>query len=169
MTNPNRAVLVAPGTVTRREWQKAPVEIPLAEARDYDRLARELGHALGTPVRVTSEADSDAWVLLVVAGQADELADEVLARTLLLDASPSDQVDVVQRRLLGAVMEDALEAWRRGDAPEEPALFGLKDVAERMSGSVSTKTDRFGYTVIAAGAALPEVIAEYLRAIDRPS
>jgi hypothetical protein len=169
MTKPGDAVLVAPGTVTRREWQKEPVEIPLREARGYDRLARELAEVLGTAVRVEDEPDADAWALLVPAGDADDLPGDLLGRTLLLDASPADQVHVVRRRLLGAVMEDALESWRRGEALAEPGLFGLEDVAERMPGPVRTSRSRSGYAAIEAGSGLPQAIAEYLRARDRPS
>jgi hypothetical protein len=171
MTSPREAVLVAPGTVTRREWEKEPVELPLSEFRSYDRLARELGTALGTPVRLSDELDVGAWALLVPAGTASvaELPESLRARTLLLDASPAHQVHVVRQGLLGAVMEDALASWRRGEAPTEPGLFGLEEVAARMSGTVTTSGRRFGYATIEAGPDVPDLIARYLEARENPS
>ena len=110
MTSPREVVLVAPGTVTRREWEKEPVELPLSEFRSYDRLARELEAALATPVRLADGPDAGAWALLVPAGSASarDLPEDLRARTLLLDASPAHQVHVVRQGLLGAVMEDRM-------------------------------------------------------------
>ena len=162
------ALLVAPGTVTRREWEQEPVELPLSEFRSYDRLARELEAALGTPVRLADEPGAGAWALLVPAGTASAggVPEELRARTLLLDASPAHQVHVVRQGLLGAVMEDALGCWRRGEPLTEPGLFGLEEVAERMSGTVTTTGRRFGYATIEAGPDLPDLVARYLEARD---
>lgn len=158
--------LVAPGTVTVREWRKEPVRVPLREAQAYDRFAAELQQALGAEVSVVEAVDADAGVLLLPALYADGLPDELLERTLLLEASPSDHVQVVRRRLLGAIAEDALAAWRRGENLREGQLFARADVAARMSGPVSLMGEKFGYTVVDddGGRGLPEVTADYLRA-----
>ena len=163
MTSPADAVLVAPGTVTRREWQKEPVEVPLREALDYDRFARELAEALGGTVRVEDAPDPGAGVLFLGAADAAALPQELRGRAMLLEASPNDHVRVVRGGLLGAVPEDALAAWRGGRG-ESGRLFGSGEVVGRMPGTVSVSGERFGYVIaVDDGRALPALLADYLR------
>jgi hypothetical protein len=71
---------------------------------------------------------------------------------------------VVRGRLLGALPEDALEAWR-GGREGSGRLFGRDDVFERMPTALPVSGARFGYSLAAdEQRSLPVLLAEYLRA-----
>jgi len=161
--------LVARGAVTVHEWRKDSVDVPVVQERQYDRLAGELGEALGATVGVVEEVDPDAGALLMPVFAAEALPDELLARVLILDASPSDRVRLMRRHPLGALPKGALDSWRRGERGDDAQLFGRLDVVGRMTGRVSTWGERDGY-VLAQGQEereLPAVVADYLQAWRR--
>jgi hypothetical protein len=161
--------LVAQGTVTVHEWRQDPVSIPVVREREYDRLAAELGEALGTTVGVVEEVDRDADALLMPVFDAEELPDQVLGRVLVLDASPSDRVRLMPRRPLGALPARALESWRRGERGDDAHLFGRVEVVERMTGRVFAWGERDGYVLAEdqEGRELPAIVADYLEAWRR--
>jgi hypothetical protein len=160
--------LVAPGTVTIREWQQEPRTVSSREAEGYDRFAHELGEALGGPVRLLDDLPPggerpDVLLLPVLHVHLSEAVD-ALERTLLLEASPSDQVQIVRGSMLGGLSEGALGRWRKSEPGGEDALFGRVAVAQRMPDPPALGGVRFGYAYLADTQSLPALTAAYLRA-----
>jgi hypothetical protein len=161
--------LLAPeGVVTINEGGRPPVRVPLREQRGYDRLASALGERLGATIEVVTEAGPalrDSFPQLVPAIVADDAP--APESTMLLDASPSDAVQVVRGSMLGALTAEGLDRWRAGEPAGERALLGRADVAERIDG-VTAVPHPGGYAYLSS----PEptdlivLVAAYLRAAE---
>ena len=152
--------LAASGFVTRNRWQSEPARVPVAEHYGYGRLAAELSDALGRPIRLVEEpGPADAFVQLIQAFLADDALDP--ARTLLLDANPSDLALVARESLLGALTNEGLDRWRAGEPAGERALYGRADTP-----GMTASVERFGYAYLASPDAqeLPALVAAYTRA-----
>jgi hypothetical protein len=152
--------LAASGFVTRNRWQSEPERVPVVEHYAYDRLAAELTGALGRPVRVVEEpGPPDAFLQLVQAVVADDALDP--ARTLLLDADPTDLAHVASESLLGALTTEGLDRWRAGEPAGERALYGRADAPGMTAGA-----ERFGYAYLSRPDApdLPALVAAYVQA-----
>jgi hypothetical protein len=154
-------LLAPPGVVTINEGGKEPVRVALREQRDYDRLASALSEALAKPIDVVeTRGAADAFPQLIPAIVADDIV--APDRTILLDASPSDLVDVVRRGMLGALTAEGLGRWRAGEPVGQRDLLARAVIAEKMDAIVTTPHPG-GYAYVSSGLSLPALLAAYLR------